>query len=98
VLTVLGSTRPSTASGRGNGPSCSALQCGAGLGAYRKDMKLLESFQWRATKVMKALGTRNSEIPCSVRPRAEELRGGLMAAAAPPVEWRAALGAELCSL
>jgi len=37
-----------------------------------------------------------SEISCFLQPRAEELRGGLMAAAAPHRERRGS--AELCSL
>jgi len=37
-----------------------------------------------------------SEVPGFVQPRAEELRGGLMAAAAPHREWRGS--AELCSV
>jgi len=36
------------------------------------------------------------ELPGFVQPRAEELRGGLMAAAAPHRERRAALSSALC--
>ena len=37
-----------------------------------------------------------AEVPCLVQPRAEELRGGLMVAAAPPRERTGS--AELCSV
>jgi len=37
-----------------------------------------------------------AELPWCAQPRAEELRGGVMAAAAPHREWRGS--AELCSL
>ena len=37
-----------------------------------------------------------SEVPGFVQPRAEELRGGLMAAAAPHREWGAALSSAPC--
>lgn len=39
---------------------------------------------------------RSAEVPRCVQPRAEEVRGGLTAAAAPHIEWRGS--AELCSL
>jgi len=37
-----------------------------------------------------------AEAPQCAQPRAEELRRGLMAAAAPHREWRAALSSALC--
>ena len=37
-----------------------------------------------------------AEVPWLAQRRAEDLRGGLMAAAAPHREWRAALSSALC--
>ena len=65
-----------------------------------KDIKLLESVQRWATKVLKVLEHKILQEQLRslglAQPRAEELRGGLTAAAAPHMEWRGS--AELCSL
>ena len=61
-----------------------------------KDIKPIESIQRRVVKMGKARHTRSAEVPGFVQPGAEELRGGLMAAAAPHREWRGS--AELCSV
>ena len=71
---------------------------------YLKDIKILQSIQRRAVKVEKDLDGKTckdqdqqaAELPWCAQPRAEELRGGVMAAAAPHREWRGS--AELCSV
>ena len=105
-ICTLRCTRPSAATGRGEGLS-SALCCVASptaLGAvwvpqYKNNIKLLESIQRTATRMMKGPEGKvweQAELPGFAQPRTEELRGGLIAAAAPHGERRGS--AELCSL
>ena len=64
------------------------------------DVKLLESIQGRDAKMGKGLQdkvcVRSVEVPGVAQHRAEELRGGLMVAAAPHRERRAPLSSALC--
>ena len=65
---------------------------------HKKDIKLLLSVQRRATTMVKGQEGKTQEMQLRplAQPRAEELRGGLMAAAAPYREWRGS--AKLCCL
>lgn len=62
---------------------------------YKKDIKPIESIQRRVVKMGKARHTRCAEVPGFVQPGAEELREGLMVAAAPHREWKAVLTSAL---
>ena len=79
---------------------CSTLQNSPQMKRLMKYIsQQIRSLERTATKMVKGLEVKTwgaAEVPLFVQPRAEELRGGLMAAGAPHREQRGS--AELCSL
>ena len=101
--TAPGGTRSSAATAPGRGcPLCSALcgftsSSGCSLGAtVQEGHKAVREHPKEGHKDGEGSIQCMAEAPGFAQPRAEELRGGLMAAAAPHRERRAALSSALC--